>query len=386
MGGIPMTENWYVNVDGNNYGPYNLQDLRNMLQSGQLRPDSLLYHQSIGAWYPANQLDQFNEKPPPHGYKLGKKPGCLKGFLISILVVTLVIGALIIFWPKGPANLQLEKGVTIGKASVDESGGIVDAGDILIEIPENAFDKKTSFKIKTKEIKNHNFGQYFNPITPVFNVDNKEKRSKEPMTVTIPINIQDHEFAMAFYYNKDGSLEPLPLIYQDNSEIIVATTHFSDLVITKILIDKLMGLDIDTAFRPGVDDWSFANYGSQISPGGHCAGQSVSMGYYYNEIKSAGDPGLNTRYDNNTFEIKTPQLDRDDSLGIRLASVMQEEGDWDGYYWDFIHKQIFKKKYVDDRHMFYAFAYHAYLFRLWDRGRWNSCPIQRSYTDWIYDS
>ncbi|NLW10717.1 MAG: hypothetical protein GX028_01710, partial [Clostridiaceae bacterium] len=299
-------------------------------------------------------IPQYNGKPK-------KKHGCLKGCLISVMAVVLIIVGIVLLWPDGPRNIELARGKTIEKTSVDQAGGIIDAGEIKIDIPEDAFAKKTSFKIKTREIKEHHFGDAFIPITPVFSIDNNDRRSTEPMTVTIPIDIEDDEFAMAFYYNKDGSLEPLPLIYQDSSQIVAATTHFSDIVASKISIEELMALDIDTGFRPEIDDWSFANYGSQISPGGHCAGQSVSMAYYYNELKAAGDPGLHAIFDNNTQQVKTPQFDRDDSLGIRLASVMQKEGDWDGYHFVFLREQIHRQKYVSDRQMYYAFAYSMHL-------------------------
>jgi len=372
-----MDNSWYINVGGQSFGPYSQEHLRAMIARGEARADSLVFNQATGAWYPANHYPQLVQQAavqqsyypqtspptgvPPQYSKPRKKHGCLKGCLISVFAVVLVIVGIVILWPDGPRNLELARGKTIEKTSVDQDGGVIDAGEITIDVPEDAFSKNTNFKIKTKEIEEHHFGEAFDPITPVFSIDNNGKRSEEPMTVTIPIDIDEDEFAMAFYYNKDGSLEPLPLIYQDSSQIVAATTHFSDIVASKISIEELMALDIDTGFRPGVDDWSFANYGSQISPGGHCAGQSVSMAYYYNELKSEGDPGLHLIFDNNTQQVKTPQFDRDDSLGIRLASVMQEEGDWDGYYWDFLYEQIHKQKYVSDRQMYYAFAYSMHL-------------------------
>ena len=372
-----MDNSWFVNVNGQSYGPYSQEQLRAMIARGEARADSLVFNQTTGAWYPAHHYPQLVQQTavqqsyypqtspqtgvPPQYNKPKKKHGCLKGCLISVLAVVLVIVGIVILWPDGPRNLEFARGKTIEKTSVDQDGGIIDAGEIKIDVPEDAFSKKTNFKIKTKEIKEHHFGEAFDPITPVFSIDNNGKRSEKPMTVMIPIDIEEDEFAMAFYYNKDGSLEPLPLIYQDSSQIVAATTHFSDIVASKISIEELMALDIDTGFRPEVDDWSFANYGSQISPGGHCAGQSVSMAYYYNELKTTGDPGLHAIFDNNTQQVKTPQFDRDDSLGIRLSSVMQEEGDWDGYYWDFLYEQIHKQKYVSDRQMYYAFAYSMHL-------------------------
>lgn len=358
-----MQINWYASVAGQTYGPYSSEDIRNMLSSGQLRPDTQLFHETVGSWQPAYALSQYANLSGPvrqPAYKK-KKRGCLKIFVSIFLIISLMITGFIVFGPKGPRNLDLARAKTLEKASVDFSGGSIDAGDLIIEVPESAFEKKTNFKISTREIKDHRFGAAFNPITPVFAVENKGKYSSQPMTVTIPIQISEDEFAMAFYYNPDGRLEPMPLIYQDTTQVVVATKHFSDFLVSKIAISELMALDIDSGFRPGVDDWSFTNYGSQLAQGGHCAGQSVSMAYYYTELKKDDDPGLFIRYDNNIQTVKTPQFDRDDSLGIRLASVIQREGRWSGYYMEFLREQIHRQKYISDRLMYYAFAYALHL-------------------------
>jgi len=39
--------------------------------------------------------------------------------------------------------------------------------------------------------------------------------------------------------------------------------------------------DIDSGFRPGIDDWEFTNYGSYITPDGECEGQSLTALWYY---------------------------------------------------------------------------------------------------------
>jgi hypothetical protein len=64
-----MTDNWYASVSGQNYGPYNLQNLRNMFECGELRPDTMVYHQTIGNWRPANQLSHFADVLPSSNYQ-----------------------------------------------------------------------------------------------------------------------------------------------------------------------------------------------------------------------------------------------------------------------------------------------------------------------------
>ena len=42
----------YVSRDGNNFGPYSLEDVREMIHSGQLRPGEPAWHDGMKEWLP----------------------------------------------------------------------------------------------------------------------------------------------------------------------------------------------------------------------------------------------------------------------------------------------------------------------------------------------
>ena len=149
------------------------------------------------------------------------------------------------------------------------------------------------------------------------------------MTVKIPVTVTADYFAMGFIYDeKTQTLEGLPTVEQDSTSITVATNHFTDVVISEIL-KSLIKKDVDSGFRPGIDDWQFTNYGSYIAQGGHCAGQSMSAMWYYIVQPDGKDLTLYGRYDNNGNQPATPKLWQDDSYGYRFASTTQNDMDWD---------------------------------------------------------
>ena len=112
------------------------------------------------------------------------------------------------------------------------------------------------------------------------------------------------------YDEVTGKIEALPAIVSDDNSITVETRHFStstisgglqlnkklnessfaNIVISSIKESALSGQSvISSGFTPGIDDWEFINYGSYISPGGHCAGQSMtSMWYFYDKKLKGG--------------------------------------------------------------------------------------------------
>ena len=85
------------------------------------------------------------------------------------------------------------------------------------------------------------------------------------------------------------------------------------------------------------------------------------MAYYYYERRLQGAEPLFTAYDNNHQPLITPLLDRDDSLGIRLSSVVQKEGAWSDYYFKFILEYIHREAYASDDLVYMSFAYAMML-------------------------
>jgi hypothetical protein len=148
---------------------------------------------------------------------------------------------------------------------------------------------------------------------------------------------------MPFSYNKNNRrFEGLPLIELDDSSITFETrrlslrgqesgrlnkgeeAYFLPLVILGVAEETLRNkAEVATGFKPGVDDWEFVNRGSYIARGGHCAGQSITALWYFDEKKAALGP-LYGRFD------KLDSIEFDNPRGYRFASVVHEDLQWDG--------------------------------------------------------
>jgi len=198
---------------------------------------------------------------------------------------------------------------------------------LTLSVPAGAFTTPQAFTISSAPVTGHTFGSDFNPITPLITVDNGGTFSGGIITVRIPVTIPAGQFAMGFYYNAaTQKLEGMATVSQDANSLTVATRHFSSFLLSAI--DKaLLKPDIDTIFRPGIDDWEFPNYGSYLTSG-HCTGQSMTAMWYYYEQPDGKDLTLYGRYDNNGNQPPTPDLWMDDSHGYRFASVVWNEMDW----------------------------------------------------------
>jgi hypothetical protein len=236
-------------------------------------------------------------------------------------------------------TINLAGDVALAWATIESSGGAISVdkpGDPLdglkIDVPAGSYPDTKGFSVSYAPITGHDFGDNFNPATPLISVDNGGGYSDEMMLVTIPTEIPEGKFAMGFFYDKEaGTLEGIPIVEEDATHITIATRHFSNIVVS--LIDNaVLSADIDSHFRPGVDDWQFTNYSSYISPSGHCWGQSLTAMWYYCEKTLNGAPHLYGLYDNNGGP-KTPKLWEDDSLGYRLASTVQEDQKTDELLW-----------------------------------------------------
>ena len=259
-------------------------------------------------------------------------------FVLVVIALTLGLGGceFLTQWFNPPGvGVSWASGDSIpaGSQTVPASGGTVTANDpggalsgMVIEVPAGAYPGGKTFTISYKLITGDP-GPNINPLTPLITVENGGAFADDIMTVTIPVAIPAGYFAMGFFVDENGKLEGMPLVAETPTSITVATAHFSSFFIATIA-DSLLTGTIDTGFRPMTDDWQFANRGSYIEPRGHCAGQSLTAMWYYTERTLNGTSTLWNRFDNNGDAPATPDLWQDDSLGYRLASVVQHDIDW----------------------------------------------------------
>ncbi len=263
--------------------------------------------------------------------------------------------------PRGnTGSIETGKKTEAAKEKISPDGGTITVDDekspingLELDVPAGAYPEDLEFKISSAPVEEHTFGDDFNPVTPLISVENGGGFSEEMMRVTIPVEVPDDHFAMGFIYDDETqTLEGMPLIARDAASITVGTHHFTDMLISMIPYAKLKK-DIDTGFRPGIDDWQFVNYGSYLEAGGHCAGQCLTALWYYVNQPDGADLTLYGRYDNNGDDPATPDFWNDDSYGYRFASVIQHDINWDSFangFWGNIAG-------TDDQTNYYLFAY-----------------------------
>ena len=323
---------WYLARNGVQSGPFGAQELLNMLAQGSLFPQDVFIDSKNGRKYPIDKAITIWRKAA--GLKPKKRHTGLIVFLVIVLLIACFIGYKIL--TKKSDNLTLGSSTAVASETISQSGGVIAVTDgsldgFEIDIPSGAYSQDTNFDVNTRPIENHKFGALFDPVTPLITIDNGDVFADESISVTIPIEKSDNEFAMGFYYDeKTGELEGIPLVSLDNDHITLFTSHFCEIVVSKVKLTDLSGLEVVTGFIPGVDDWQYTNYGSYIASGGHCAGQSISAMWYYEQMYLAKNaPRLYGLYDNYGYGITTGKFWRDDSEAYRFASVIQNNINWD---------------------------------------------------------
>ncbi|MCW8850901.1 MAG: PKD domain-containing protein [Melioribacteraceae bacterium] len=255
-----------------------------------------------------------------------------------------------------PKSGKISTGDIIDEISVDISpaGGTVIVSNVdspinglTITVPKESYNETRTYSVSYAEITEHELGEYFNPISPLITIKNGGGYSDEAFDVKIPISKADDEFAVGILYDEiTGKIEVLPTISQDETSITVNTRHFATSTISSgTTLKKGMDLSslgnlvisslkesilsrqtvVSSGFMPGVDDWEFPNFGSYISPGGHCAGQSITAMWYYYEKTLKGEPSLFHRFDEVNNSSKPNLLWQDNPLGYRFASTIQKD-------------------------------------------------------------
>ncbi len=323
---------WYLIRGGVQTGPFTEQELLNMLAGGGLFPQDVFIDSRNGRRYDIDKAIKIWRKTAGRGPKK-KRTG-----LIVFLIIVALIGGFITYkvltrtsdmLTLGDVTPVTTQSVSTGGGTIAVTGGSLDG--LVLDVPAGAYTQDTPFEISTRPIDDHKFGELFDPATPLISIDNGDVFAEEAVAVTIPIEKSDNEFAMGFYYDiKTGELEGIPLISLDNNQITLYTSHFCEIVVSKVELTKLDDLEVITGFQPGIDDWQFTNYGSFIARGGHCAGQSITAMWYFNEMyQRQNAPRLYGLYDNFGYDVTTSRFWRDDNEAYRFASVIQNKISWD---------------------------------------------------------
>lgn len=241
--------------------------------------------------------------------------------------------------------------------TIGTGGGVIrveKAGDALngleIMVPAGAFPESRAITVSEATVTAHTLGAEVQALSPLITIRSAPGYAAAPVTVKIPVTVPDGHIAMGVLYDESrGKIEGLPLVEATGTSVTVALRTFApspgsssgkrlfsaaesaisgNILVVSVAESVLRsGGVIDTGFKPGVDDWEFVNAGSYISPGGHCAGQSISAMWYYYEKKLKGSPSLYGQFDR--VRDSKYVLWQDNPRGYRFASTIQEDLDWD---------------------------------------------------------
>lgn len=295
--------------------------------------------------------------------------------LISIIILISINSCNLFKDPLEPENnsYKIEFGAftQVGSSSISPTGGtlVVKNGSsidgLTITVPSKGLSTTKQFIVSTAELINKEIGENLNPISPVIKIENGGGYADGIIKIKIPIKLPSGHFPMGYFIDQTtNKLEPIPIIDFDETSITLGTRHFSsstinqsssiknmrtkagesysNMIISSIAESVLNSQTIiSSGFTPGVDDWEFVNFGSYISPGGHCAGQSMTAMWYFYEKKLKGGSPLFHQYDKFNTKTDPTILWQDNPFGYRFASVIQEDFNWTNW----VNDMDFRSKY-----------------------------------------
>lgn len=263
---------------------------------------------------------------------------------------------------EGPSrNLLIDDVIEVASQTIPASGGTLEVnapGSLIdgLRIEVKSLPGDREFVVKEALIERHKFGNNFQPISPLIQIDNGGGYADEPVNITVPIQLPEGHFAMGFIYDEaTGMLEGMPVIELTDQSITVQTRHFMSgsslrndwnleksapvqnaaylsMVVASVSESALKKKTIISSnFRLGTDDWEFINWGSYIAPGGHCAGQSITAMWYYYEQKLNNQDPLFNRFNMLNKKKDPAWMWMDNPLGFRFSSVIQKDFNFDGW-------------------------------------------------------
>jgi len=230
----------------------------------------------------------------------------------------------------GPAIQVLESTVPTGahaRLSVERPGDPLDG--LELSIPQGSFAQEVTLEISHAGIAEGSDLAGLSILSPLIAVDSGGAAARGAVGLRIPVSVPEDRFPMAFFIDDAGALEAVPLLAYDSTSVLVATQHFSKLIVTAEDFEALRYFEVDTGFRPGKDTWQFENRGTYRNPEGICWGMNVSSLWYYLEepARRAGQALWGT-YDNELgAPLATPHYWQDDVRGLMIADSIQYSAD-----------------------------------------------------------
>ena len=265
---------------------------------------------------------------------------------------------------KTPGNIDISAGSfqSVSSKSINYNGGSVGVTDtsnplygLNIEIPNGAASETIDFSISYADVTEiSGLPEEASIASWLINIEtdgsttwDKYKTFDKPCIVTLPYNpnIVTNEESVRFYYydDEDKRLDSTGFLSQDKMDntITFYSGTFSSFVAIELSLSahELLGgnYTVDSGFRPTIDGWFIANWGSYLSSGGNCLGMTSYAKWYYAHKKIDTGIGLYEKYlegDVNEWrdDATAIQLTTRCQLGISgiWSSLTQEEKDWAG--------------------------------------------------------
>ena len=233
--------------------------------------------------------------------------------------------------------------ISVAGGTISITGTRTPLDGMIITIPPGSYSSSRTISIGFRKMDTTALPAGVGAFSPLITIHGGSGYADSLITVKIPATVPAGTFAMPFSYNKNNRMfEGLPLIGIDDTSITFETrrlslrgqepgrlhngeeAYFLPLVILGVAEETLRNkAEIATGFKPGVDDWEFVNRGSYIARGGHCAGQSITALWYFDEKKAALGP-LYSRFD------RLDSIEFDNPRGYRFASVVHQDLHWGG--------------------------------------------------------
>jgi len=202
-----------------------------------------------------------------------------------------------------------------GSITVSQPGAL---HGFSLNIPSGSYPASTTWNITYRSGSTITKTAVMNPVSPVIHLSGTATGySAKLLTITIPATIPANTFPVIMLRDPgSGLIEVLPTTDYDSVSVTAVTRHLNAAfflknnaarsaglrgrsalraggydveVVVSTLTRAQLDADIDTGFRPGIDDWGFENPGTFFQPNGICGGMTLTAMWYFANKKADGN-------------------------------------------------------------------------------------------------